>query len=74
MLSQNEQEKKQLMSRRMENMKVEAELSFQEQNFDDALTKQYQVLKHLISLNCSSEDVKFILFISCLMDLKKCLK
>jgi len=59
MLSNTEQAKKQLMTRRMENMKVEAELSFQEQNFDEAVMKQYQVLKHLISLNCPSDDVHF---------------
>jgi hypothetical protein len=57
MLSNTEQAKKQLMTRRMENMKVEAELSFQEQNFDEAVLKQYQVLKHLVSLNCPSNDV-----------------
>lgn len=61
MITQPEQAKKMLMNRKLENMRVEAELSFQERDYEDALIKQSQILKHSLSSGGNPKDVYPIL-------------
>lgn len=54
-----EYEKSGLMRQRMKNMKIEADISLNENNYDDAIEQNIKIMHNLIGTNASQEQVFF---------------
>ncbi len=57
-----QQTKRKLLSRQMENMKIEAELSFHEHDLDSAVHKHVQIFKHLLTSAPENALIFFVFF------------